>query len=114
MGQQTGRVTVKIDGDTLRSKAGASMQKGGIKRPAESTDQGETIYKENVVPGVIKCTMVHMSDTDLDAISKFKGGTVQYITDTNVTYTMANAVCSDVGDLSNGEVEVTFSGDAVK
>jgi hypothetical protein len=114
MGQQTSKVTVKIDGDQLSSKPGATAQMGGVRRPGEMTDQNVFVYKENIIPGMIKCTLVHVAETDLPAIRNFKDGTVVYETDSNVIYTMANAVCSEIGDLSNGEVEVTFMGDPLK
>lgn len=114
MAQQTGKVTVKWDGDQLRSKPGATAQMGGIRRPGEMSDQGEFVYKETLIPGMIKCTIIHCSDTDLVALRNFKNGTVQYETDTGKMLTMANAVTSEIGDLSNGEVEVTFMGDALK
>jgi hypothetical protein len=112
--RQTGRVTVKVDGDQLRSKPGATAQMGGPRRPVEMSDQGETVYKENLIPGMIKCTMIHCADTDLVALRNMINGTVQYETDTSVMYTMAGAVTSEIGDLSNGEVEVTFMGDPLK
>lgn len=110
MAQQTGRVTIKLDGTPLRSKPGASMQMGGINRDHDMTDQGETLFKEKYVNGMMKCVMPHLTDTDVEKIRNFKNGTCQYTTDTNVTFTMAKASYSSSGELQNGELEVTFMG----
>jgi len=112
--RQTGRVTVKVDGDQLRSKPGATAQMGGVRRAYEMSDQGETVFKETLQPGMIKCTMQHCADTDLVALRNFVNGTVQYETDTGLVYTMAGAGTTEIGDLANGEVEVTFMGDPLK
>jgi hypothetical protein len=108
--QQTGRVTLKIDGTPLRSKPGASMQIGGITRKGSMTDQAETLYQEEYVNGQMKCTIPHLNDTDVEKIRDFKNGTVQFVTDTNVTFTMAKAFYASSGELQNGELEVTFMG----
>lgn len=114
MATATSRATVVVDNKTLRSKAGASMQMGGVTRKPAMTDQLEVYNTEEVIPGQIKCVMPHMADTDLPALRNFKNGTVHYTTNTGKVYTMANAFFVSMGDLQNGEVEVTFAGDPIK
>jgi len=112
MGQQiTGRVKVKIDGELLRSKAGASIQIGGFKRNPMPNDQGTTDFKVENTAAQVKCTIQHVASTDLFAIRAFQGGTLIFETDTNVVYTVPGAFTEEVGDLKDGEVEVTFGGD---
>ena len=111
MAQQTGRVTIKLGNETLRSKPGASLQIGGISREFEMTDQLESYYREKPKAALIKCTMPHMSDTDIIALQSWKNGTAHFMTDSGRCYTVANAAIADVGDLSNGEVELTVGGD---
>lgn len=110
MAQQTGRVTIKLDGEPLRSKPGASMKVGGIERKYSMTDQGETLYQEEYTNGEMQCTIPHLTDLDVDKIRDFKDGTCQYVTDTGATFTMAKAGYAQSGDLKNGELEVTFKG----
>jgi hypothetical protein len=114
--QQTSKVTVKVDGDSIRSKAGSSSAKlGGLYRTeTESTDQGTFVYKEKWIPSEIKTTVIHVADTDLIKIRDSKDVTVTYEPDVGKTLTMANAVCTEVGELKDGECEVTFQGDALK
>jgi Phage tail tube protein len=111
MAQQTGRVTIKLDNETLRSKGGASLQIGGIRRAFDATDQMESYYRESVIPAQIKCTMPHMSDTDLIRLRDWKNGTAHFTTDSGHTYTVANAAVAEIGDLANGDVDVTIGGD---
>ncbi len=111
MARQTGRVTVSVDGSKLQSKAGASMQPGGETRTEnDMTDQGTFYYKEMLKPGMVKATLIHMSDTDLKTLRETTDATVQYETDTGLVYTLPNAVLTEFGDLANGEIEVTFMG----
>ena len=111
MAQVTGRVTIKLGSDSLRSKPGATLNIGGITREYDVTDQLESYYTEKGTVATIKCTMPHMSDTDLIAIRNVKNVTAYYVTDTDHTYTVPNASIASIGDLSNGEVEITVMGD---
>lgn len=115
MARQTGRVTVSKDGTKYQSKAGASMQIGGAQRTNNGmTDQGTFFYQETLVPGVVKCTLIHMADTDLDDVRDTTDAVVQYETDTGQVWTLPNAVCAEIGELANGEVEITFTGSPMK
>lgn len=112
--QQTSRATIKHDGNTLRTKPGASAQAGGPQRKGEMTDQGVFMYKETLVPGMIKGTVMHASDSEYLALRDAKDITVTYSTDSGVVLTMSNAVVAELGDLSGGEFDVTFVGDPLK
>ncbi|HLS32163.1 MAG TPA: phage tail tube protein [Brevibacterium sp.] len=110
MAKVTGRVTVKINGETLRSAPGASIQVGGVTREAVPNDQGTVDYRETTAAAEVSATLVHVAETDLIALRDFVGGTVNYETDTGVTYVIGDAFVTELGELSEGEVEVTFSG----
>ena len=112
--QQTGRVSVDMDGTVLRSKPGAKLSPGGVKRNHAVDDQLGVYHQEEYTPAMIECTLVHVSDTDLVAIRNFKNGTVRYKTDTGKVYEVTNADCAEVGDLQNGELPVKFGGDWVR
>lgn len=108
--QVTGRVRIKLDSDQLRTRPGAVMNMGGIARDFDVTDQGESYHREKSTVGMVRGTIVHASDTDLVKLRNWKG-TAFFETDTNRLYTLANAAVASIGDLSNGEVEVTIMGD---
>lgn len=109
--QQSGLFTVQWDGNTLRTEAGgASIDIGGEEREGAMTDQRVFYFKEKLNPAIVKGTVVHCSDTDLKSIRAAKNIEVQFMTDTGVVYTVANAVCGKVGELKDGKVEITFIG----
>ena len=109
--QVSGRATIKLEGEALRSKPGSSMQIGGIAREFDVTDQLQSYFRERGKVAMIKVTVIHASDTELVKLRDFKNGTITFETDTGRVYTIANAAYADSGDLSNGEVECTFMGD---
>lgn len=112
MGQQvSGRVKVKIDGELLRSKPGAMIQIGGIKRTPVPNDQGTVDWKEEIEPSEVKATISHVANTDLPAIRAWAGGVLTFETDSGTTYTVPSAFTAGTGELKDGEVEVTFNGD---
>ncbi len=109
--QATGMVKIKIGSETLRTKPGASLQIGGIQRDFDVTDQLESYFREKGVVATLKGTIVHMSDTELVKLRDAKNFSAFFETDSGKMYTVANAAVAQLGDLSNGEVEVTISGD---
>lgn len=114
MSQQTGRVTLALDNEQLRSKPGAEIDIGGIERDFDATDQGESFYKEKSIPASIKATLVHMADTDMRKLQNFKNGTAVFVCDTGPTYTVTQAATAKVGALKGGEVEITLGGQAAE
>jgi Phage tail tube protein len=115
--QQSCVVTVKSNGDAFRSKANSSsVVFGGLtiqENDVSSTDQGVTVYKQRYQPSIIKTTLVHVAKTDVIAIVAMFDVTITFELDTGDTFTMANAVAIQPGPLQDGEVEITFMGDAV-
>jgi len=112
--QQTGRVSVDMDGVILKSKPGAKLTIGGVKREHSVDDQLNVYHQESYTPGMIECTLVHVADTDLVAIRNFKNGTVRFKCDTGKVYESTNADCAEVGDMQNGECTVKFGGDWIR
>lgn len=108
--QNTGRVTVKVNGDTLRSRPGASLTYGGVTREAVENDQGGIDYRESTQAGGVTCTLVHVSSTDLEALRNFRDGVVNYETDTGKVYVIPGAFTTEIGELSEGTLDVTFMG----
>ena len=116
--QNTGRVTVKINGDTLRSRPGgvtlddymrAMWVRHGATEAVDN-DQGGIDYRESTQAGGVSCTLVHVSSTDLEALRNFRDGVVNYETDTGKVYVIPGAFMTELGELSEGTVDVTFMG----
>lgn len=111
MAQKTGRVTIKLNGDPLSSKAGAKLQTGGIQRAADISDQGQAFYSESFIPALVTATLIHVASTDLEALRAFRDGTVIFECDTGRRYTISNAFTTEIGELTNGEIEIKLAGD---
>lgn len=109
--QVTGQVRIKVGSETLRTKPGASLQIGGWQRDFDMTDQNQSYFREKQVVAAIKGTLVHASDTDLVKLRDLKNFTAFFETDSGRVYTIANAAIANLGDLSNGEVEINIMGD---
>ena len=114
MAQVTGRVTIKINGETLRSKEGASIHLGGVKRTPVVTDQGEVHYTEKFEESAVVCTLVHLATTDIKAIQAFKDGSLLYAADSGASWVLSNAFFAEMNPLQNGEFQVTFNGSAAE
>jgi hypothetical protein len=110
MAQATGRVTIKLDGDILRSSTGASLQVGGIMRTAKSLDSGQVHYTEEIVPSQISATIVHLPDQDVIGLRALRDFTASFETDTGAGWAIANAFVTDVGEIANGEFSITIQG----
>lgn len=108
--RKSGRVVVKLDGNVLTSKPGASLQIGGPRRAFEMSDQGTPHFQETLVPAEIKATLIHVAETDLPALRGFSDGTVTFEDDLGVVYVVNSAATAEFGTLANGEVEITIGG----
>ena len=110
MPQATGRVTIKVNGDVLRSKNGASLQTGGIIRTAITTDQGKVYYTEDTQPSEITATLVDTQADDVVGLRSHRDVTVSFETDTGAGWAVANAFVTEVGEIATGEYTVTLAG----
>lgn len=110
MAQKTGRVTIKSNGTAFASKAGATLRTGGVRREGEMSDQGDFFYIETLEAAEVSFTLIHTSDTDLEAIRAMRDVTIEFECDTGRAYTIANACFKSDEGLTNGEVRCLFGG----
>lgn len=112
MAQVTGVVYIKVDGELLRSKEGAKINLGGKERTMQT---GHSVYgySEKVVPSMVEFTLAHTAADDLLDIQDKVDSTLEFETDTGITYIVNNAVCTKPAELTGGEGDVSleFSGD---
>ena len=110
MPQATGRVTIKINGDVLRSRNGASLQTGGIVRTAITTDQGKVYFTEDTQASEVSATLVHTQADDVVGLRSLRDVTVSFETDTGAGWAIANAFVTEVSEIATGEYTVTLAG----
>ena len=104
--QITGRVRVTAKGKLLRTKAGAKLNLGGVSRNTQKGDSGVLGFTEETMEPSIDCVVIHASDTDLEELKNMTDESVQFETDTGVTYVLRNAWVENTIELTAGEGEV--------
>lgn len=106
--QLTGRVFITIKGKRLRSKDGATLKYGGVKREGQTADTGVAGYIESTeIPG-IDCVLMHAADVSLQEILDIKEETAVFETDTGRSFVLGETWCTGGLELSKGEVKVGF------
>lgn len=90
MAKQLGKVTIKLDGQTLPKKQSATFNPGGTKR---NTVKGNDIYgySEEAMEATVDIDQFIGSATDLDAINAASDVTLLVSLDTGQQYVLAHA-----------------------
>lgn len=101
MAQVTGICKLFVDGQLIRTKPGAKLNVGGVKRDAIV---GHSVYgfSEEPVASTLDATVAHMGDTDVVELSTLTGQTLRFETDTGQVYTIKQAWTSEPCELSSG------------
>ena len=110
MAQATSRVRIYVNGELLRSMPGAAVQLGGIDRNPVTLDSGHSDYAETPLPSSVTVNLSHVAGYDLIRIRQWRDVTLVYTTDTGDGWAIEGAWVATMGELSNGEVPVTFNG----
>lgn len=103
----TGIVTIRVDGKTLRSKKGASINFGGKKRTGIVAGEF-LLYGEENAFAEVDCTVAHTADTDVLQMADFTDATLIFETDTGKQYIVKNAFTSEPPVLTGGEGDLTL------
>lgn len=100
-GQVTGIVQIFVDGTMLRSKPGAKLKLGGMKRDAVV---GHSVYgyTEEPVPSELDATIAHMADTNVREMSDWDNVTLRFVTDSGDEYDVSGAWTSEPCELTGG------------
>lgn len=116
MAKITGIIDLKINGALQRTKEkSTSLETGGFTREAVKGGRRVHGFTETVQESVLETTLVHASDFDVKELNEMVDATVEVITDTGLTYIMANAFTSEPVKIEeNGEASLKMMGDAVE
>lgn len=114
MAKVTGIIDVKINGALQRTKEkSSSLETGGFTREAVKGGRRVHGYSETVQEAVFETTLIHVSDFDLAFYNDLTEATLECITDTGLTYMVANAFVSEPVKIDeNGEATLKMMGDA--
>lgn len=108
MPQVTGRVFIAINGQRIRSKDGASLDTGGLKRNAQTSDAGVDGFSEEVAVPRVECKINDTAQISLEDLRNFKEGTLVFETDTGKPYTLTGAWIAEPPKLAKGEWELKY------
>lgn len=114
MGMITGKATIRWDGNVLATENGATLNPGGVNRTGERHG-GKSYYKEDEVNPSLECNVIHDKDTDIIALSGITGATIEFETDTGLTYILRQAFTTEpvVVDTGTGKAPLKMEADTV-
>jgi len=112
----SGQITIKVDGDTILAKNGeVDFSFGGLKRESKYADNRRIGYSEEPIAATVQGTLIHTSDTDLQALADHANVSIVLELDTGVKYLVANACAIDPPALSGkGDLKISYEGDPAK
>lgn len=108
----TGTVIIRIDGASIRSKAGAKLTMGGEERTPVYADGQLIGYSTKPVGAMVTATLAHTSTSDLAALRDITDSSLIFETDTGVRFSIRGAFLTKPPELTGGEgdVAVEFCG----
>jgi hypothetical protein len=112
----TGICYVKVDGVLQESKEGAKLNVGGMERTALAANGAIAGYSEKAKEATVEATFLDGPNSDLRKLSDTVDVTLEFTTDTGVTYVIRDAFVSEPVELTagEGEVSVKFAGRAAE
>jgi hypothetical protein len=111
MPQITGRATIRVDGQELRSLGGATLSIGGASREAVVGGGKVHGYKEADEAPTLECRIAHTKDLSLRQLGAIESATVEFETDTGVQFLLRGAFTTGVPSLAeqDGAVELSMA-----
>ncbi len=107
----TGRAWIYVDGQMYESGDDAKVT--GVMGLKRNIVKGADVYgyTEEVQEATVVASFFHGNGLTLAGFKKMTDVTVVFKCDTGAVYTLANAWCSEIGDLTakDGKVQVTFA-----
>ncbi|WP_449246432.1 phage tail tube protein [Desulfarculus baarsii] len=108
MKQKTGIVKIRVNSQLVRSKKGAKLTVGGVKREVDE-DAYEAVYSESKIAPRVEFTVQHTSDFSVQDFQSITEGTITFECDNGVIFVLEGAVYLEGGELSDGDVSFTFA-----
>lgn len=110
MGQLTGRVTIRIDGQEIKSKDGAKLDIGGVKRNTEKGGGRIHGYTEEDMEPSVEFKIAHDKNISLKWLASLTSATVMFETDTGKQFTVRDAYTTEPPTLTGNDVDVKMAG----
>jgi hypothetical protein len=114
MSKVTGRVEFEVDGETMQSESGATLNPGGFNREGMMDDAGNYHYTESHAMATAECTIMHTDATDITRFNSMVDVTINFKCDTGQVYTIGKACLTEPAALSGGKCSLKFAGPPAK
>jgi hypothetical protein len=105
-----GRATITVDGQTYRSRPGATLNLGGTAREAQALDNEEVGYVESTVPATVEFTIPLTKDLNIERLRHHTGANVVFKSDVGQSWLISDAFTTDTLALSGEGFAVKMSG----
>ena len=107
-----GRATIVLDGLTLDTFKGATLDPGGVKRTPQPGANSSDGYTEELVPSKLDADLQMDGSVSIDQIKAMVGITVQFQADTGQNYIINGAYNAEPPMLTEGDgkCKVVFQG----
>jgi len=106
MPQITGKATIRVDGQVLRTLDDATINPGGQNRTAKKGGGKIHGYSEEDVEPSMECKIAHTKDLSLKWLSGLTNATIDFETDTGMQFLLRQAWTSEPAVLNAKEGEV--------
>lgn len=114
MSKLTGIVLIEVEGETLESLPGATIDLGGVTQTPVMTDTGKRHYTETYSESSIECQIAHITGEDATRFLTIRDKTIMFKCDTGQVYVMNDGCLSDTPKLADGKVALKFGGSPAK
>jgi len=109
--QVQGKISITVPSlGIVRSKQGASLDYGGVKRDAVEDDQGIAGYSEAPAAPSIDATFTKKAGISVKSLADIINEDVSFEGDDGSFHVLRQAWCSEPPVLSGGEIKVKFVG----
>lgn len=110
-GQQIGRVTITVNGNTFATGAsGATLKLGGVEREFGVTDQNTLYHTESFVPSELEADIIQLAGSDLIDMQNVINGTATFVADNGEAYSIAELGFMSADAINGGKAKVRFRG----
>ena len=101
--QRMGRATIKVDGNTLETLPGATLDIGGSMRNTVVGADRVLGYSEAPAPAELECRISLGKGITLEDLRNVTAATIQFEADTGQTYIMRNAWLAEPPKITQGD-----------
>ncbi|HWH86357.1 MAG TPA: phage tail tube protein [Pseudomonas sp.] len=108
--QYHGRAAISIDGQTYRSRPGATLNLGGTAREAQALDNGEVGYVESTAPATVEFSIPLTTDLNVERLRHFTNANVVFTSDVGLSWLIAGAFTTDPVSLAAEGLAFRMSG----